>query len=376
LTEVKKKRNIKERRLTRKFQVLIFIVLFISAELVLRIAGFKPGVLKDQFYLDEVAQWDPIMVGDEMGISHYAQKGSYSDTNLHHINSEGFLSDIEFTARVMDSIRQLGKKIVFLIGDSYTSGCCADEYSNSFAGLLTNSKEYVALNFGIGGVDPLQYELIVKKYIPLLKPDLVAIISYLGNDEMLYDKTPKAGIPYCYVVDNGHWISSEYPTHYNKANTYAKNFEEAKKFYYEYYSLRSKQSNFFERLIRPSIILSRMYLFAKIMTRRISMKDDLTELVEKPPFSYNHFKGLKDFCDSTSTPVIFTGIPTASDILEKVNVTVKYEHFFNEIEWKTPLNLKTSDYDGMSIKSHFDNSGHAKFAKFLHPQIMKQLNKR
>lgn len=332
----------------------------------------KPGVLEDQFYLDGIAEYDPILVGDEVGITHYAQQGSYSDRDL--INEEGFFSEIEFTAEAMDSIRDLGKKIVLLVGDSYTSGCCADAYSQSFAGLLTGSDEYEILNFGVGGTDPLQYELVVKKYLPLLKPDAVVVVSYLGNDEMPYDRTPKPLIPICYPIKDGHWLNSEYPIYYNRADTHLENFEDAKAFYYTYYSLRSEQSNFFEKLIRPSIILSKVYLFLRITSRHYKLDDEIYTPHVHPRFSYNHFKAIADFCQGEDVPVEFTTIASPVDIENNVEVRKEYNYFFNEIEWDLPENLSLDDYDGMSIVSHFNNLGHRKYADFLHPLILKQLN--
>ena len=70
---------------------------------------------------------------------------------------------------------------ILLIGDSFTWGCTARPFTNCFADILQKSGYYV-YNGGIPGVDPQQYALIAKKYTPILKPDVVAVCLYLGND--------------------------------------------------------------------------------------------------------------------------------------------------------------------------------------------------
>ncbi|MFT5779504.1 MAG: hypothetical protein ACI837_002463 [Crocinitomicaceae bacterium] len=367
-----KKESKKNKKSMWKFQLLIFILLFISAELIMRMTGMKPGVLEDQFYQAETIIIDQSLYGDEMGITHTIPgKETYPGQNT---NLEGFPSSIEYTKAAMDSIRSLGKKIVFLIGDSYTYGCCPGNLDYSFAGLLTNSEKYEVLNFGIGGTDPLQYALIVKKYAPILEPDLVVIIPFLGNDILQYDRTPKPNIPICYTPVNGPWISSEAPTHYYPVNTSFETAEKAKGFYYTYYSLRSDQNTFFEKLIRESIILSRVYLFLKISYQRYKLGDKAYTPQDKPEYSYNHLKEIQSFCDSINTNVVYTGIPSYTDVLNKINPRIKYDFLFEDIPWVYPKNITTEDYDFPIEASHYLQSGHRKFSIFLNGQILNHLD--
>ncbi|MFT5779120.1 MAG: hypothetical protein ACI837_002077, partial [Crocinitomicaceae bacterium] len=204
-----KKKDTTKKQSVWKFQILIFFMLFFSAEMILRVVGFRPGVSEDHVYFNDVVEHDAFLVGDEMGITHFAASGYYEGSEF--INEEGFMSEIEFTQEAMDSLRKLGKKIVLLVGDSYTMGCCPDNESESFANLLGKSSEYAILNFGVGATDPLQYKLVVEKYLPKLNPDLVAVAVFLGNDIISFDRTPKPFVPICYPIVNGPWLSSEIP---------------------------------------------------------------------------------------------------------------------------------------------------------------------
>ena len=70
---------------------------------------------------------------------------------------------------------------IFLAGDSFTWGATAEPVTNSFASLLQAAGYYI-YNAGIPGTGPAQYQQLVEKYVPLLKPDAVAVCLYAGND--------------------------------------------------------------------------------------------------------------------------------------------------------------------------------------------------
>jgi hypothetical protein len=355
----------------RKIRMVVFLGLFLVAEIVLRIVGFKPGVIVNAYYQPGDVVYDSVLVADEMGITHHLPNGSFYPGQV--LNDQGFFGEINYTPEVMDSIRATGKKIILLVGDSYTAGCCPGSYNLSFAKLLNESDEYVVLNFGVGGTDPLHYELVVKKYLPLLKPDLVSVVVYLGNDEMVYDRTPKPYVPVCYPVKDGFWFSSEYRIDFGDPDTYFKNFNEAKKFYYSYFSLRSDESNWFEKSIRSSVILSRLYLFAKIKHRRWQIGEDLYDPPENPPYTYNHLKEIQQFCDVNETDLLYTAIPSPVDIIDQVDVRKQYHYFFEDLPWSSPSTIKIEDYDGKETGNHYNEEGHRKFTNFIRPLIEEKL---
>jgi len=368
----------KKWRRVLKIQFLVFLILFVLLEISLRIVGFKPGVLEDWYYQSGEVEWDPVLYGDEMGITHHSQEGNFITDQV--LNTEGFMSEVEYTAHAMDSLRALGKKIILLVGDSYTQGCCAESYRNSFAALLNTSEEYEVLNFGVGGTDPLHYELVVKKYLPLLKPDLVSINVYLGNDQMDYDRTPKPFVPVCYPVKNGPWLSSEAFINLRPENTYFKNFEGAKKFFYSYYSLNSEDATWYEKIIRQSIIFSRIYLYVGLRSAEIEFREkqpnrNATSAVSKPPFTYQHLKEIQQFCTELATPVLFTAIPSPENINNGEDIKRKYHHLFEDLTWESVSGIVPEDYDGKKRSNHFIDSGHRKYATFLKQRIEEVLKK-
>ncbi len=350
-----------------KMRTAVFLILFLLVELGLRIGGVNPGVI-DEFYAhDRRIEYDSLMYGDEMGISHIVPGSQLIVNGI--INNEGFFSEVEYDKKSIDSLRNLGKKIVMLVGDSYTQGCCADEYGESFASLI-NEPDYIeVLNFGIPGADPLQYKLIVEKYVPIIQPDLVLVVVYGGNDIMEYDRKPRPFIPLNYPIKNGPWLNSEGPIYLTEKGTYFKNFEEAKEHYFTYFSLWGSESNYFEKLIRPSILLSRPYLKLKTKWRFEEMKGQMPAELKEPPFSKVHLERLDEIAKNNGAETIFTLIPSPIDIANKENTEKKYSFVFGSLNWIKPPSLDLSDYDGITNGNHFNSTGHRKFAQFLSNEI-------
>ncbi|MFK7786901.1 MAG: glycosyltransferase [Crocinitomicaceae bacterium] len=346
-----------------KTRIIIFLLLFLIAEVVLRLVGYKPGVIDDFYYHRGEFVHDSIMFGDELGITHVVEGAQMIQGG--EVNSEGFFSSIEFTPESIEAIRKSGKQVIMLIGDSYAHGCCADHIDASFASLINQSDDYVILNFGIPGTDPVQYRLIVEKYAALLNPDLILIAVYGGNDVMEYDRTAKPFIPTSYPIKGGPWLNSEGPIYLTKQGTYFKNFEEAKAHYTEYFSLWGEQSSFLERNIRYSVILSRIYLMLKTKHRHDEIKHQMPKSLERMPYSYQNFDSLNTTAQSLDIPVLFSLIPSPSDVQSKVKLRKKYDFVFEELDFYFPTNLKVEDYDGLSDANHFNNVGHKKFADFL-----------
>ena len=355
-----------------KKRLMVFAVLLLIAEIGLRIVGYKPGVIEDFYFHRGQVEYDSLLYGDEVGISHIVP-GRELITNG-NVNAEGFQSELEFTPESMERIRKSGKKIVMLIGDSYAQGCCADTYEQSFAYLLNQSDDYEVLNFGIPGADPVQYRLIVQKYAAILKPDLIVVAVYGGNDILEYDRTPKPFVPLAYPIKKGPWINSEGPIYLTKQGTYFKNFKEAKSHYFEFFSMWSDEANFFEKNIRYSVVLSRPYLKGKTKKRYEEIKNQMPNIVRQRHSSRN-LEQLVMHANRLRTRVLFTLIPSPSDVETKRNLQKKYTLVFGLMPYYMPENLSMKDYDGLTDANHFNNQGHQKYARFLRDLIEERLGK-
>lgn len=132
----------------------------------------------------------------ENDLKTYTQAKGFPATDLdlaiqhyltHPVNVHGFRS-------IAFSSYQSGKKKVLLLGDSFTWGHSATNMYSSFADNLL-AKGYAVYNTGITCTDPVQYQLVAEKYIPLLKPDFVIMNVYLGNDVHYYNREVKPFVP-------------------------------------------------------------------------------------------------------------------------------------------------------------------------------------
>ena len=350
-----------------KTRIMIFLALFLIAEIGLRFVGYKPGVIEDFYYHRGNVVYDSVLYGDEFGITHAVSGANLIEGG--EINEDGFFSSIEFTSESVEAIKRSGKKVIMLIGDSYTHGCCADHFDASFAQLLNDSEDFTVLNFGIPGADPVQYRLIVEKYAAALDPDMILLAVYGGNDILEYDRTPKPYIPLSYPIKNGPWLNSEGPIYLTKQGTYFKTFEEAKYHYHEYFSIWGDQASFFEKTIRNSVILSRPYMKWKTSNRFNELKHQMPESLERQPYSFQNLDSLNRFSESLGIPVVYSLIPSPSDVQNTVDLSKKYDFVFEQLPYHVPANLKASDYDGLTDGNHFNNNGHRKFAAFLETLI-------
>ncbi len=354
----------KESKLTIwRQRFFIFLILFLIAEIGLRMVGYKPGVIEDFYFHRGEVQYDSLLYADETGITHVVPDKTLILNGK--VNKEGFFSSIEFTPESIELIHKSGKKIIMLIGDSYTQGCCADQYNGTFAYLLNQSDEYEVLNFGIPGADPVQYRLIVEKYAPLLKPDLIVVAVYGGNDMLEYDRSAKPFVPLAYPIRNGPWLNSEGPIYLTKQGTFFSTFNEAKGHYFKFFSLWSDESSFFEKTIRYSVILSRPYLKLKTKQRFEEVKNQMPEKLDNPIFSRENLVSLNNFATSFEVPVLFTLIPSPSDVTSNIDLEKKYDFVFGKLKYDVPIYLKIEDYDGVEDANHFNNQGHQKYASFL-----------
>lgn len=329
----------------------------------------KPGVLTDDFIVEDHPVYNARFYCDEFGISHL-NKGGIEFMKGTVINNQGFRGNWDYTKENVDSIKNTGKRVVMLVGDSYTEGCCADKMSASFPDLM-NNKEQEIMNFGVSCADPLQYKLIAENYVEGLMPDALLIVVYLGNDIMMFNRTPKPGIPLAYPFANNKWLMSDVPFWITgKYDEVFETPEKAYQFYLNHYSLKGDNRNFIEKMLGYSVITSKLYLGLEMGYKKYTigskLKDD-----KQPPYTYQNLLAIKSVAKKLSVPVIFVAIPAPKDS-EGFDKS-EFDYVFNDIEWYVPENLTLDDYDGASTGNHFNNAGHQKFKDFLN-QLLNDLN--
>ena len=166
-----------KRKLTNLLlSVVVFAVLLGIVEIIMRCMGYHPGDLSPGWL-----NFNPV---DTLRVENYfytngegilvADSGFWAREHI-DINEDGFRSP-SFSR--LDSTK---RKVMF-IGDSFAWGKSAEPLTgHCFVDLVRNETGYEVINLGIPGADPAQYYELAMKYIPLLKPDVVFVMFFMGN---------------------------------------------------------------------------------------------------------------------------------------------------------------------------------------------------
>lgn len=351
-----------------RWQLIIFLVLFSLAEIILRLFGISSGTLiRDLKYQDKPV-YQPRFYSDEAGINHLIA-GSEVLMPGTVINKQGFRGNIDYTPQTVDSLKQhSNKEVLMVVGDSFVEGCCPDNVKNSFPDIIGRTSGYAVLNFGVAGTDPLQYELVVQKYAARLKPHRVVVVIYLGNDFFDSKRLPSPGTPLNFPFKNNIWLYAQTEDLLSGQENYVlKNPDEAYKFYIDHYTLKGSNRNSFEKALNLSVILSKLYLETEYrLAARNWKKKNKSGQNDETAGVYETLKKINSTCASCNLPCLFLAIPPpmeAADASEKIHE--KYKNYFKDINWFVPSTLSASDYDGPKTSNHFNNLGHAKFARFM-----------
>lgn len=357
-----------------KVQLIIFLSLFILLELILRMFGMRAGTLIDEFKVQDKPQFLERFAVDELGINKFSTKvdGRMLGTI---VNKEGFRANFEFTKQVIDSIKRVtGKKVVMLVGDSFVEGCCADTMSNSFPDIVGRSDNYLVLNFGISGTDPVQYRLIAQKYIPLLKPDIFVTCFYFGNDIFTLVRKPEPYVALTYPFVDNKWIFAIAPNHLTgKVNYNFKTPMEAYNFYVDKYTLCGSNRTWYEKMLSYSVCFSKLYLALEHYKykKEWERKSKNMPVINIDDIAFNDLNEIRKIGFKEHTKTIFVGIPAPYEVKE--DLLTKYSKNLKDIKMDVPANLTEKDYDGMQASNHFNNEGHKKYADFLIQVLNREL---
>lgn len=273
-------------------------------------------------------------------------------------NSDGFRS-IAFT-----NVEHTGPRIL-LVGDSFTYGESARPFYNSYADILLG-QGYLVYNAGISGMDPAQYMAVVKKYVPLLEPDIVVVAFCLHNDMMRTPRTPAPDRPHEYITNAGFFYSNPQGEHLS--------LYEAYEFYKELCIIPA--SSLFNRICAKTAlttkiwgVLHHMYIVKhpKLDMLMASWSGESAQAVD---VTSRYLDEIGRVCNDHDVPMLLALVPdiTRQDDplpLETFGINnhqveslmTRYPHVF-------PDNFDRSDFaDGEDI--HFNNKGSMKFAEFI-----------
>ena len=344
--------------------LLLLVVLLLITEVILRLSGFQPGLFTEEIAPVDRLEIELVEKADSNGISIYI-KGAKGIPAFYVVNEQGFLSGFDYTPAIIDSITKTRKKRpLMLVGDSYTEGCCVDSAGQSFAALLQADSNYFALNFGIGATGLLQYEAVIHKWLPIVKPGLIAVFYYTGNDQLMVEDTLHPFVPGTYRTLNSGWLSSspgalaEYP------GQYFENPQQAYEFNIRTYTLLGPNSSLFQKFFARSVVLSKSYIFIRNGWRAVL---NLQHIHFGNQYTNERLLAIQRYCQSQGVKVVFVAIPTPSDIIHKRNLNKKYSPVFEGTTYYIPseATFYAADFNGVNDWDHFNSKGHNKFYKYL-----------
>lgn len=361
-------------KLTAPGLLLLLVVLLLAGlEWRSRRAGNIPGQLYPAFCVTDSLISQQMLRSDGQGMNYMDSSYHWMDGSQ-RVNKQGFIAGFDYEQRVIDSLRGCGKKIVFLIGDSYVAGVTTTTFDKTFAQRLQHNKgNYVVFNFGVAGTDPLQYALVARRFINL-HPDLLLVAFCGANDVMQYDHDPTPGIPLYYQTNAG-WLSSVVPA----ADKAGKNLlfttpEEAYRYYERTTTLYHAQS-LPAQLCRHLSITTQLYFW---------FCPGLPEGNYKPGFdcgaSYKYLHDIDMVCKANHVPFEIAVTPDPDKALLKnlktrSDCVMHYQGIFKDLMpvtyFITGFDIKT-DFKATD-KRHFSDEGNCKFADFLNGVIVRGL---
>ncbi len=361
----------------RFIQLGVFLILLSFIEIGLRYSGELPGSLSGDFVLLDSVIYEPLFRADSLGVNSYIPDSPHIPEGF-EVNNEGYRNPFDFDWELLDSIRKIdNKKLIMVVGDSYTEGCCAFPFSKTFVNLLRKNEELIMLNFGIGNTDLDLHKLLIDKYAKIVKPDLVLLVFYTGNDVVFHEKTVTPYVPNTYPIKGFRWLSSNPPPAFspNYPSFYFKTPKEAYNFYVKHYTLKGDRDNFIELALGKSVVCSKLYLGGKEKLSQFKFK--LSHMVkwDEKKETNKLLQAIKGICKAEKIPFVATLIPSPKEAVKNNVLADKYKEHFKEITAYFPETtaFDESDYDGLHSSNHFNNSGHEKYADFLEGVIHKTL---
>lgn len=359
----------------KSIQLACLLSLFFVFEIYLDWRGYAPGSLFRHFRIVEPLRETPNQYADSAGVIRYIKGSPYLPTG-YVINEAGFRSKYQFNAQAIAQLKNKGKKIVMVVGDSFVAGLSAEPVTRCFADLL-ETDSLAVLNFGMLGTDAVQYELICSLYVPLLKPDAVVVCIY-ENDWLTYQRKPVPGVPIYYRTNsspNGGMMLVQKPFEFGfEGNDNFASAQEAYNFYVQHYTIRQSKHRWL-RFCSYSAVLTQLYV--KLWRPQAGNTNRfVTGPINDPAVQqilFGNLQHINTLCAHNNARALFCGIPAAGDSawLRPLILTRQQE----AIVINYPPNFNAPDYNTGRGDIHFNNQGHEKYRTFLQTLLANSLSR-
>ncbi len=340
------------------FLLLLSTVLTLFAvETVLRLMGKKPGYVPrySRFKFVQRLEVDSSFCTDSEGV--FKANRYYRWTDEISINSDGFRSD-EFT-----NPPPANKRKILFLGDSFAWGSSARPITKCFVDLI-RQRGFVTFNTGIPGTDTNQYAYLAEKYATPLKPDIVAVMIYLGNDFI----APRPMLPFknLYHVTNARFLYA-----FDDKGNYMTPQEA-----YQYYAAKSnaaaeaqnREDDSFKSTLRQLLMktVTGTYLWVSGKVVKQSMFTGVENDTTKRLYDQarKSLRRIQAAANKVGARFMLFVIPVHPLKKNPFNSVQYHLDFLNEFNAYIPDFLEESDYMKLP-NAHFNNSGHRKYADFI-----------
>jgi hypothetical protein len=266
------------------------------------------------------------------------------------INDDGFYS-IPFDAETGKHSR------ILLLGDSFTWGHNSSHKSRSFSNLLLK-QEYGVFNTGISGADVQQYELVLNTYFNKIKPDVVVLNFFIGNDISHFKRPVGPKSPLMYHTNAGNIIACQNGI---EASNMVEAYENVMS------NMQIPPSNSINILMASTVVTTYLWEFL-VNQGWIDHKYFVGEKFPDESVTNELMAPIIEFCDSVQVPLIISVIPKLEN--DQLFGVSSEEGLFQSIKYYEPkMNPTMYNYrDG-----HFNDEGHLFYANYLERLIIKEL---
>ncbi len=331
-----------------KFTLLTLVILLVIAEVALRIVFHIQGYTVGSF----APNWFPQVEEGQVPIleqSYYTDSTGMFRADKQFweargvaINSQGFLGE------EWDTTGKLG---LLLIGDSFVWGAGADSLSQSFAARLARESGYQVFNAGIPGADPAQYQLVAERYIEELKPKVVMVCVYTGNDVVAYKREHQPNQALYYPTNLG-WFPGFYQ------GKYFSSLEESYQFYIRQYAPKGG----FAQLACYTAVGTALYS----LPIRLEERREREQLLQSN-VTNQHLKAISAACIQSGAHLVIVPIPYLGTDFDKPGVRDyfrrQYYQVFAGLEDNLHIFPIPKDFFHPLPDGHFNNKGHRYFAE-------------
>lgn len=333
------------------FSTVLLMALLLLLEAGARFAGIAPGDVSPGWA--NFKQVDSLIVYDDLQVNGQGilvANAAHGEVYGLPVNSEGFHSP-EFADT------DTARPTAMLIGDSFTWGMNASEADSSFANILRKESGWNVHNLGIPAADPVQYALIAEQYIPRLRPDIVIVCFYTGNDIMLQDREAAPFREFYYFTNAGAILTEIDGIHFPDAQSAYDHLTKDR------YVLTGNR-NAAEWLVSRSAVLSRLYSVRFRWEEKVRWERQLDDL----SITLRHLMRVRDAAMKNSTEIRMVLIPQRKEAdMERARFEGRYGQLFHYPELKGHIHWpETGKFLFIDAPDgHLNDRGHRVYADFI-----------